>query len=227
MSGRNGFPGDMDPFALDAGTAERLLTGVVDAGDAPPEYRAVATTLQALREPPDSSELVGEPDAVDRIARDRPPATPPRRAYASVRTEGRPPRGGVPRRMWRGTDRRTRGGGRAPESAQGVASAVLSRVGISVPTGEEKPAEPPAPSSPPTAPPRAGAVTPAPSGNGPGAPPSEPGPASSAPGQGDGEGEPGTRSRGTPPSTAKGNGKGQVPGGPAATNAGRGAGSPK
>ncbi len=68
MSGRNGFPGDMDPFALDAGTAERLLTGVVDAGDAPPEYRAVATTLQALREPPDSSELVGEPDAVDRIA---------------------------------------------------------------------------------------------------------------------------------------------------------------
>lgn len=220
MSAGNGFPGDMDPFALDAGTAERLLTGVVDAGDAPPEYRAVATTLHALREPPDSSELACETDAVNRIARAivlerRPRAgrTRPsgrrvaRLAAASIVACGVALSGGL-------------AAGALPESAQGVASAVLSRVGISVPTAEQ---QPPAPNSPP----RAGAGTPAPSGNGPMAPPSEPGPASSAPGQGDGEGKPGTRSRGTLPSTAKGHGKGQAPGGPSATNPGNGAGSRK
>ena len=230
MSAGNGFPGDMDPFALDAGTAERLLTGVADAGDAPPEYRAVATTLQALREAPDSSELVGEPDAVDRIAaaialdrrtrssrRSRRSVTRVARlAAASLVACGVALTGGLA------------AAGALPESAQGVASAVLSRVGISVPTGgEEKPAEqePPAPSWTSPAPPTTAGVTPDPSGNGPAAPPAEPGPASSAPGQGDGDSQPGTRSHGTPPSTAKGIGKGQAPGGPAATNPGNGAGN--
>ena len=36
MRPRNGFPSGMDRFALDAGTAERLVSGAVDVGDAPP-----------------------------------------------------------------------------------------------------------------------------------------------------------------------------------------------
>ncbi len=224
------FPGRHGSIRARCRHGRAASDGRADAGDAPPEYRAVATTLQALREAPESSELVGEPDAVDRIA-------------AAIALERRT-RGS--RRSRRSVTRVARlaaaslvacgvaltGGlaaaGALPESAQGVASAVLSRVGISVPTGgEEKPAEqePPAPSWTSPAPPTTAGVTPDPSGNGPAAPPAEPGPASSAPGQGDGDSQPGTRSHGTPPSTAKGIGKGQAPGGPAATNPGNGAGN--
>jgi hypothetical protein len=227
MTARDGFPRDMDLFALDALTAERLVTGAVDVGDAPPGYQGVARAFQALREAPDSSELLGASAAVDRIAaavalerrarksrRSRRSATRVARlAAASVVACGVALTGGLA------------AAGALPGSAQGVASAVLSRVGISVPTGgEEKPAEqgPRAPSSTSPAPPTTAGVTPAQSGNG---PPAEPGPASSAPGQGDGEGQPGTRSHGTPPSTTKGIGKGQAPGGPGATNPGNGAGN--
>jgi hypothetical protein len=48
----DGFHPHMDLFALDADTAERLVTGAVDVGDAPPEYQAVPCTLQALRKAP-------------------------------------------------------------------------------------------------------------------------------------------------------------------------------
>src|SRR5207237_6088487 len=68
MTPGNGSPAGMDRFALDAGTAEGLVSGAVDVGDAPPEYRAVATALQALREPPESWELVGGPAVAERIA---------------------------------------------------------------------------------------------------------------------------------------------------------------
>ena len=68
MTPGNGSPPGMDRFALDAGTAEGLVTGSVDVGDAPPEYRAVAAVLQALREPPESWELVGGPAVAERIA---------------------------------------------------------------------------------------------------------------------------------------------------------------
>ena len=78
----------MDPFALDTGTAERLVAGSLDAGDAPPEYHAVARTLQALRQPPDSAELAGAPEEASVAARvaalkaqpvsELPPRKPPR-----------------------------------------------------------------------------------------------------------------------------------------------------
>jgi len=68
MTPDDGFPSGMDRFALDAGTAEGLVSGAVDVGDAPPEYRAVAVALHALREPPESWELVGGPAVAERIA---------------------------------------------------------------------------------------------------------------------------------------------------------------
>jgi hypothetical protein len=224
MTDRDGFPRDMDPFALDALTAERLVTGAVDVGDAPPEYQGVATAFQALRQAPDRSELLGASAAVNRIA-------------AAIGLERR---AGV-RRSRRSATRVARlaaasvvacclaltGGlaavGALPESAQGVASAVLSRVGISVPTGgNEKPADDRAPASTsvPAAPPTSTSVTPPPNANG--SPPA-PDPASSAPPHGNSQGDsPGTRSRGTPPSTANGKGKEQAPDDTGTSNAGNG-----
>ena len=139
MRPRNGFPSGMDRFALDAGTAEGLVSGAVDVGDAPPEYRAVATALQALREPPESWELVGGPAVAERIAarvvaaRTERAPTRPRRfasrtrvALASLVALGLALSGGLA------------SAGALPEPAQRVASAVLSKVGISVPSGDDE-----------------------------------------------------------------------------------------
>jgi hypothetical protein len=139
MTPGNGFPSGMDRFALDAGTAEGLVSGAVDVDDAPPEYRAVAAVLQALREPPESWELVAGPAVAERIAatvvaaRTERAATRPRRfasrtrvAVASLVALGLAVSGGLA------------SAGALPEPAQRVASAVLSKVGISVPTGDDE-----------------------------------------------------------------------------------------
>ena len=141
MTPGNGFLG-MDRFALDTGTAERLVTGAVDVGDAPPEYRAVAATLQALREPPESWELAGGPGVAERIVatvvaeraecgapRPRRLASRARAAVASFAAFGLALSGGFA------------SAGALPEPAQRVASAVLNHVGISVPTGDDEPVE--------------------------------------------------------------------------------------
>ena len=140
MTAGNGFPAGMDRFALDAGTAERLVTGAVDVADAPPEYRAVAAALLALRNPPESSELVDGPAVAERIAatvtvartersmpRSRRFASRTRVAVASLVASGLALTGGLA------------AAGALPDPAQRVASAVLGQVGISVPTGDEKP----------------------------------------------------------------------------------------
>ena len=139
MTPGNGFLSGMDRLALDAGTAEGLVSGVVDVGDAPPEYRAVAAALQALREPPESWELVGGPAVAERIAatvvaartervaiRPRPFAARTRVAVASLVALGLALSGGLA------------SAGALPEPAQRVASAALSKVGISVPTGDDE-----------------------------------------------------------------------------------------
>jgi hypothetical protein len=151
MRAPDGFPPDMDPFSLDAGTAERLVTGAVDVDDAPPQYRAVAATLSALRDPPESSELVGWPAAAERIAaivseravrparRSRRSASRGRLLTACVAACGLVVTGGLA------------AAGTLPDSAQRVASAVLGQVGISVPSGDEDPVDhesPPATSAP-------------------------------------------------------------------------------
>jgi hypothetical protein len=150
-------------FAIDDAAAERLLTGSVDIADAPPPYRAVARTLRALREAPDSWDLAGERDAVEQIEaavmleRKARPIPPPRRrssrvaalAATAVVVCALPLVGGLA------------SAGALPEPAQHVASAVLGKVGISVPTSAEAPANvgpPPAlavPGPPSSAPPSA------------------------------------------------------------------------
>jgi hypothetical protein len=147
MTARNGFHGDMDRFALDAGTAERVLAGAVEIDDAPPPYRSVVRVLDALRADPDEAELAGGPAAVDGIA-------------SAVVFEPRAPAARHPRRRCA----RARllaaasvvccvllGGGLAaaevlPAPAQRATSAVLSQVGISVPNGDEEATDHHAPS---------------------------------------------------------------------------------
>jgi hypothetical protein len=198
MTRPDGFPLHMDPFAIDAVTAERLLSGVVDVGDAPPEYRAVARVFEVLREAPDGAELVGRTAAVDRIA-------------AAVVVDRRPSGSRCSRRSASRRRRRAAAAvvtcaliltsgltaaGALPKSAQGVASAVLRNVGISVPTGGGHPADH-QPSTP--------------RGKGSGVPASGPDASSTSP-HGNGQGDlHGTRSRGTRSPTAKDNGNANSP----------------
>jgi hypothetical protein len=152
MRAPDGFPPDMDPFSLDAGTAERLVTGAVEVDDAPPQYRAVAAALSALRDPPEGSELAGGPAAAERIAAaigGRRAVTPARRSRRSAS------RGRVLTACVAACGLVVTGGlaaaGALPDSAQRVASTVLGKVGISVPSGDEGPAdrESPSPTSSP------------------------------------------------------------------------------
>jgi hypothetical protein len=136
----------MDPFALDADTAERLMAGMVDAGDAPPEYRAVARTLHALRAAPESSEWAGEQTAVLRIEAavvvHRPPTRRERRSRRSSSRVTRLVTAGVALGAMCLTGAFASAGA-LPQPAQHAASAVLGSVGISVPTGGEVPADGP------------------------------------------------------------------------------------
>jgi hypothetical protein len=215
MTAPNGFPADMDPFALDTGTAERLVAGSLDAGDAPPEYRGVAQTLQALRQPADSAELAGAPETVERIAA---AVVVARRARPEPRPKRPPARAGKLASVVASIVLTLTSGlavaGALPESAQDVASVVLGRVGISIPTGGDQPTGheqptvgvPPATAAPPSTTPEvqpqpqpatndADASAPAPS-----APPAdEPG------------GLDGADDGGTPPSTADAAGVEQSP----------------
>jgi hypothetical protein len=207
MTARDGFPGDMDPLALDAGTADRLMTGSVDVADAPPPYRAVAGTLQALRQAPESWELAGAPAAVEQIAaavvleRQARPVRRPRRsssrvaglAAAAVVVCGLPVTGGLA------------SAGALPEPAQHLASTVLGKVGISVPTGAQDPADdgPPPTTSVPAPPSTTGSSSGA-GGPGPDVANSPRGDSSpAAPGSGEGDHH-GTPARGTPPKKGDG-----------------------
>jgi hypothetical protein len=129
----------MDRFALDTGTAERLVAGSLDASDAPPEYRAVAQTLQALRQPADSAELAGRAETVDQIAaaivvarRTRPEPRPKRSPVRAGKLAGAA--ASIVIALTSGFAV----AGALPESAQNAASGVLGRVGIPTPTRDEQ-----------------------------------------------------------------------------------------
>jgi hypothetical protein len=126
-----------DPLALDAHTAERLVAGSLGAADAPPEYRTVANTLRALRQPADVNELSGESAAVERIA-----------VTIAAQTASEATRRSRVFRVRAATLAATAllstlgltGGfamaGALPGPAQHVASTLLDKVGISAPSGE-------------------------------------------------------------------------------------------
>ena len=230
MTAGSGFPAGMDRFALDAGTAERLVTGAVDVADAPPEYQDVAAVFLALREPPESWELVGGPAVAERIAaavtvtrteravsRSRRFASRTRVAVASLVASGLALTGGLA------------AAGALPDPAQRVASAVMGQVGISVPTGDEEPAHHgTAPTTVDPKPISASSVQSNPTAGSPSAPPPAPRDATVAAPVGSGQ-QRGQRAPadgeesspdGTPPGNSNGNGNGSVKGGGSANGNG-------
>jgi hypothetical protein len=80
---------DADPLALDDDTVERLLSGTLPPGQAPPGFAKVAELLAAAAAAPSSAELAGQAAVLTElraVTRGRPPAVgPPRRARTSRR----------------------------------------------------------------------------------------------------------------------------------------------
>ena len=126
--------GDPDLRALDDGTLERLLSGVIAADDAPPPYREVVGLLEALRAEPTAAELADEHEQVASIARtileagsaDR---REPRLAFSRrVRLAGAALVGALTLVVGLGV------AGALPGAMQRVASDVLGTVGVAVPS---------------------------------------------------------------------------------------------
>jgi hypothetical protein len=214
MTARDGYSCEMDAFALDPRTAERLMRGSVDTADAPHEYRAVAGVLQALREALETWELTGEAAVVDRIATvvvlEGQARSVRRRLVSSLRTTGLAAAAAVACAL------PLTGGlasaGALPEPAQDLASTVFGKVGIAIPTGGDDPADhgPSPTSSPPASPsttaPNPDATPPSVGTSGPGSDTakSPPGPASPS-ATGTDEGDPsGSPAGGAPPQKPNG-----------------------
>lgn len=136
---------EMRRLPLDDGTADRLLSGLVEADDAPPGYAAVARLLRAAGAPATADELAREPEAVTaaaaavRVQRGTSVVPQTRRhkmrsRFFRVKVVGLAAAG-----MLVGSAGLAAAGA-LPDSAQNVASDVLAKIGISVPSGSEHPA---------------------------------------------------------------------------------------
>jgi hypothetical protein len=121
-----------DPLQLDDGTVDRLLDGM-PVDDAPPSYRGVVELLSTLKAAPSAAELDGERQAVTTITA---------RSHETARPSPPSRRSSVKRRLQLtgaavvGTATLLVGLGAAgalPGAAQGVASDMLSTVGVSTP----------------------------------------------------------------------------------------------
>jgi hypothetical protein len=131
---------DFDPLPLDPQTAERILAGSVSPADAPPGYADVARVMLAVAGPPAPAELAGEVEAVALLAAelragDHSLTPAPRRSSVLSRTLT----ARFAAAALAGTLSLTTGLAAAdvlPDPAQDVASTVLDKVGIDVPSGD-------------------------------------------------------------------------------------------
>jgi hypothetical protein len=129
--------------ALDANTSDRLLAGALAPADAPPGYAAVARLLEALSAQPTADELAREAEHVAMVAtavlsssgaqfssptRSFAPFAISRPRIAAVLiAAGLACTGGIA----------SASAGVLPDPAQDIASAILDKVGISVPDSNE------------------------------------------------------------------------------------------
>jgi hypothetical protein len=129
-----------DPW-LDDDTADRMLLGLLEPGDAPPGYAPVVLLVRALRAPADARELAAEHDAVavaSAILRSRTAEiAPPRRVTAIARRRlARSARSKAVALVLAAALLATGGlatAGSLPDPAQAVVEKLLSTVGIDVP----------------------------------------------------------------------------------------------
>ena len=157
MSASDGSGSDMNEFRptpsdLDDNTAERLLSGQIDAADAPPGYGRVAEVLAAATASANPSELAGESDALTmfRLQLQQRSAV---EGAAVVSLDEHRSRGvsrkamlvGVVAGVLLASTGVAAAGGDLPEPVQRVAHQTLSHIGVPVPDPQPKPAKAPAP----------------------------------------------------------------------------------
>lgn len=136
---------DADPLALDDETVERLLSGELPPGQAPPGYAEVAALLAATTAPPSAEELSGQAAVLAELRK----ATRPVPAAPGTRRAVRPPR----RRL--GLAAVVLAGALATGGAAAAATGHLpapvreAARGILAPLGDGTPAPPAEPGSPP------------------------------------------------------------------------------
>jgi hypothetical protein len=141
MTSWDDLENEMRVVALDTNTSDRLLAGALAPADAPPGYAAVAQLLEALSVQPTADELAREAEHVTMVATAvlsssgtqfssptrsfAPFALSRRRIAAFLIVAGLAGTGG------------TASAGVLPGAAQDIASAILDKVGISVPSSNE------------------------------------------------------------------------------------------
>ena len=135
--------GDMERFAIDIETGDRLLSGVLDPEDAPDRLSAVAALLQAAAVPT-SGALDGEAatvDAVVAVIRSAPAFVPPPTKTSRL-TRAKIAAAGLAGALSMTTG--LAAANALPGAAQQVASDALSKVGVHVPSPDDEAGEHPA-----------------------------------------------------------------------------------
>jgi len=157
MSASDGSGNDMNDFRLtpsdlDNNTAERLLSGQIDAADAPPGYGGVAKILAAATASANPSELTGESDALTmfRLQSQQRSAVQGVAVvsldeHRSRRVSRKAMLVGVVAGVLLASTGVAAAGGDLPEPVQRVAHETLSHIGVLVPDPQQKPAKAPAP----------------------------------------------------------------------------------
>lgn len=157
MSASDGSGNDMHEFRptpsdLDDNTAARLLSGQIDAADAPPGYGRVAEILAAATADATPSELAGESDALTMFRMQSQQSSAAAGAAVTSLDEHRSRRVsrkavlvGVVAGVLLASTGVAAAGGDLPEPVQRVAHETLSHIGVPVPDPQPKPAKAPAP----------------------------------------------------------------------------------
>lgn len=157
MSASDGSGSDMNEFRptpsdLDDNTAERLLSGQIDAADAPPGYGRVAEILAAATASANPSELAGASDALTMFRLQSQQRSAVQGAavvsldeHRSRRVSRKAMLVGVVAGVLLASTGVAAAGGDLPEPVQRVAHETLSQIGVPIPDPQPKPAKAPAP----------------------------------------------------------------------------------
>ncbi len=141
MTSWDDLENEMRVVTLDANTSDRLLAGALAPADAPPGYADVAWLLEVLSAQPTADELAREAEHVAMVATvvlssSGTPVSPPKRSLVPFALSRRRIAAVLIAAALACTGG-TASAGILPGAAQDIASAILGKVGISVPDSNE------------------------------------------------------------------------------------------
>lgn len=141
MTSWDDLENEMRVVTLDANTSDRLLAGALAPADAPPGYADVAWLLEVLSAQPTADELAREAEHVAMVATvvlssSGTPVSPPKRSFVPFALSRRRIAAVLIAAALVCTAG-TASAGILPGAAQDIASAILGKVGISVPDSNE------------------------------------------------------------------------------------------